>query len=94
MEFSRHHILAASGVTAWRLDPRYAPLLISVIMAIAMSLVMSLVQTIVRLGFTPGLMHAWFHSFATSLMIAVPTSQLIGPFAQRLVNHLTGAAHK
>ena len=79
-----------SKVTAWRVDPRYARLLVPTIMAIAISLVVSLAQTIIRLGFTPGLVPAWLSSFGIGVIFAVPTAVLVSPYAQRLASHLTG----
>ena len=78
-----------SKVTARRVDPRYARLLVPVIMAIAISLVVSLVQTIIKLGFTPGLVSAWLTSFAIGVVVAIPTAVLVAPYAQRLASRLT-----
>ena len=78
------------SVSGRRLDPKYAPLLVSTLMAIAMSFVMSLVLTTVRLGFAPNLVSAWLTSFAISVVVAIPTAILVAPRAQRLVGHLTG----
>src|SRR6201993_3957399 len=47
-----------SGASARRVDPRYAPPLVSAIMAVVISLAVSLVETIVRLGFTSSLVPA------------------------------------
>jgi hypothetical protein len=80
-----------SKVTARRVDPRYARLLVPTIMAVAISLVVSLVQAIVRLGFTPGLVPAWLTSFGLGVIVAVPTAVLVSPYAQRLASHLTGS---
>ena len=79
-----------SKVTARRVDPRYARLLVPTIMAIAISLVVSLVQSIVRVGFTPSLVPAWLSSFALGVIVAVPTAVLVAPYAQRLATHLAG----
>ena len=78
-----------SKVTARRVDPKYARLLVPTIMAIAISLVVSLAQTIIRLGFTPGLVPAWLTSFGIGVLVAVPTAVLVAPCAQRLASHLT-----
>jgi Protein of unknown function (DUF2798) len=78
-----------SGASARRIDPRYAPLLVSAIMAIVISLAVSLVETIVRLGFTSSLVPAWLTSFAVAVIVAVPTAVLVAPRAQRLVSRIT-----
>ena len=81
-------------VPRWRLDLKYAPVLVPAIMAIAMSLVMSLVQTIARLGFAPDLASVWLTSFAIGVAVAIPTAILVAPRAQRLVGYLTGAPRR
>jgi integral membrane sensor domain MASE1 len=81
-------------VAASRLKAKYTPLLAPAIMAMAMSLLMSLVQTIVRLGSTPNLVPAWLTFFVIGVIVAVPTAVLVGPHAQRLASHLTGAPHQ
>lgn len=68
-----------SKASAWRVDPRYAPLLVSAIMAIVTSLAVSLVETIVRLGFTSSLVPTWLTSFAVAVIVAVPTAVLVAP---------------
>ena len=78
-----------SGASARRVDPRYAPPLVSAIMAIVISLAVSLVETIVRLGFTSSLVPAWLTSFAVAVIVAVPTAVLVAPHAQRLVSRIT-----
>ena len=78
-----------SGASARRVDPRYAPPLVSAIMAIVISLAVSLVETIVRLGFTSSLVPAWLSSFAVAVIVAVPTAVLVAPHAQRLVSRIT-----
>ena len=78
-----------SKARARRVDPRYAPLLVSAIMGVVISLVVSLVETIVRLGFTAGLMPAWGTSFAVAVIVAVPTAVLVAPRAQHLVSRIT-----
>jgi Protein of unknown function (DUF2798) len=78
-----------SKASARRVDPRYAPLLVSAIMAVVISLVVSLVETVVRLGFTSSLVSAWLTSFALAVVVAVPTAVLVAPHAQRLVSQIT-----
>jgi uncharacterized protein DUF2798 len=78
-----------SGASARRIDPRYAPPLVSAIMAIVISLAVSLVETIVRLGFTSRLVPAWLSSFVVAVIVAVPTAVLVAPHAQRLVSRIT-----
>jgi Protein of unknown function (DUF2798) len=78
-----------SGASARRVDPRYAPPLVSAIMAIVISLAVSLVETIVRLGFTSSLVPAWLSSFVVAVIVAVPTAVLVAPHAQRLVSRIT-----
>lgn len=78
-----------SEASARRVDPRYAPLLVSAIMAIVISLAVSLVETIVRLGFTSSLVPAWLVSFAVAVIVAVPTAVLVAPHAQHLVSRIT-----
>ena len=78
-----------SKASGRRIDPRYAPLLVSAIMAVVISLVVSLVETVVRLGFTSSLVSAWLTSFAFAVVVAVPTAVLVAPHAQRLVSRIT-----
>ena len=78
-----------SRASARRVDPRYAPLLVSAIMAIVISLSVSLVETIVRLGFTSSLVPAWLTSSGVAVVVAVPTAVLVAPHAQRLVSRIT-----
>jgi hypothetical protein len=84
-----HRAHPGEKASARRVDPRYAPLLVSAIMAIVISLAVSLVETIVRLGFTSNLVPVWLTSFAVAVIVALPTAVLVAPHAQRLVSRIT-----
>jgi hypothetical protein len=70
------------------MEKRSAPFLFASIMAVAMGFMMSLFVTLVNTGLTSRFSLMWMRAIAVSVAIALPTSMLVAPFAQKLVGRI------
>lgn len=64
-------------------------ILFGVLMAGMMALAMSFVMVWINVGMTNLFFVIWMKSFALGFLVAVPTSIIAAPIAQKLVNKLT-----
>ena len=71
-----------------KLDKKFAPYVFASVMSVFMGLFMTLFLTWFNAGFIDGFLLIWARSFAIGICVAFPTSILVAPLAQGIVNRV------
>lgn len=72
-----------------RIAKKHAPYLFAIGMGTAMGVVISTIMTLLTVGFTSGFWLAWWTSFLGGSAIGIPTSFVVAPIVNTLIEYIT-----
>ena len=67
------------------LSPKYRNIVAGVLMGWVMSLVTSFTMAAVNIGFSSNFIVAWIEGFVIGLLVAIPTSLIVGPIIRKVI---------
>jgi hypothetical protein len=76
-------------VKSVKINKKYSTLLLATFMTLAMDFAMTLTMTIAMTGIDPGFLIRFFGGYVIGLIVGIPTSVLVIPYARKLVEALT-----
>ncbi|MGI0026322.1 MAG: DUF2798 domain-containing protein [Nitrosopumilaceae archaeon] len=72
-----------------KIPKKYSILIFGAIMGAQMGFFMSFIITVLAIGFAPNFFQVWMTGFAVALVVGVPVSLILAPFAKKIVDRIS-----